>query len=148
MVEFRGQVETARIQLNRVHEMRHRIAAIEYDIQEYRRLVEPLALKYGIPLRTTNAGQIAIAADKLIERYDTARKEVERRDIAQEDAENARQQLQHRERRLKRPKRCLGTSWRLVVRLIQRSSGVEPLNIPNAKGLNVSAMNTLCISNA
>jgi uncharacterized protein YhaN len=100
MVELRGSVDTARVALGEVRTMRHRIEAIEHDIDEYRELIAPLADTFGPPVGTGAPGELASAADGLIERYDAMRDSVNLRDIALHDAENIRQQIRQREKGL------------------------------------------------
>jgi uncharacterized protein YhaN len=100
MVDFRGQVETARVGLGEVRTMRRRIEAIEHDIDEYRELIVPLADTFGMPIGTDGRRELASAADGLIARYDVVRESVSQRDIARNEAEIIGQQLQQRGKRL------------------------------------------------
>jgi uncharacterized protein YhaN len=93
-------VETARSSLSEARRMRGRRAAIEYDIQEFREQVEPLAARHRLPLDSEDQRQLARVADELIQRLDEARTAVSQRDQARTQAEEIRQQLEIRERRL------------------------------------------------
>ncbi len=101
MHEFIGLVEATRLEYDQVQGMRHRVAAIEVDIQEYQDLVQPLAHKYAIAVATENTRHMAIVADRLIERFEKARDEVAQRHTAQEEAEQARRRYERREKPLK-----------------------------------------------
>ena len=100
MVEFRGNVETARVSLGEVRTMRRRIEAIEHDIDEYRELIVPLADTFGAPIGTGLPRELASVAEALIARYDAVRDSVFRRDNARKEAEIIGQQLRQREQRL------------------------------------------------
>ena len=90
MVDFRGQVDSAKVELRRVVAARSRVAAVEKDIFEYSRLAEPLAEKYAVGTPADDAGQIAAVADALHERFERARSGVTLRDSARREADNAR----------------------------------------------------------
>ena len=80
VVEFTGRIDTTRAVLQNVRQMRQRVAAIEVDIDEYRRLVEPLAERYSLPFDEANLQRIMAAADNLIESFDFVRQLVNQRD--------------------------------------------------------------------
>ena len=100
MVDFRGQVDSAKVELRRVVAMRLRVAAIEKDILEYRCLVEPLAKKYSVGTPAGDAGQIAAVADALYERFNQARIGVTLRDSARKDADGAKTRQEGRARQV------------------------------------------------
>jgi uncharacterized protein YhaN len=100
MVELRGHVETGRVELDQVREKRHRVKAIEEDIDEYWKQIEPLAKEFSIPLVTGDPAQFAVAADHLIARYDKVRQIAEERDINRNISETIRHQVQQRQDRL------------------------------------------------
>ena len=100
MTTFIARVETARSSLSEARRMRDRVAAIEYDIQEFREQVEPLAARHGLPLDPGDQRQLARVADELILRLDEAQTAVSRREQARAQAEEHRQLLESRERRL------------------------------------------------
>ena len=100
MTTFIARVETARSSLSEARRMRERRAAIGYDIQEFREQVEPLAARHRLPLDPEDQRQLARVADELIQRLDEARTAVSQREQARTQAEEIRQQLEIRERRL------------------------------------------------
>ena len=100
VVEFLGRVETARVKTEQVRDNRRRVAAIEYDIQQFRGRVQPLAQRNDMPLNTEDSGKLAQAADELIRRLDVAHAAYNSRGQAREQAEEDRQHLEGRRRRL------------------------------------------------
>ena len=82
IVEFTGRIEAARIALGQLGEMRHRVSAIQVDIDEYTELLRPLAGKYGISFEGDNQQATMSVADTLIVSFDQARQLVTRRDDA------------------------------------------------------------------
>lgn len=114
MNEFVGLVEATRLECDQVQGMRHRVAAIEVDIQEYQDVVQPLAHKYAIEIGTDHASHMAIVADRLIERFEKARDEVAQRNAAHEDAEQARRRYERRETQLQEAEEALQGFLRAV----------------------------------
>ena len=100
MVDFLGRVETARVKAEQVRDGRRRVAAIEVDIRQFREKVEPLALRHDVPLDPGDYGMLAQAADDLIRRLETAQTSYNNREQAREQAEEDRQHLEGRSRRL------------------------------------------------
>ena len=100
MTTFIARVETARSSLSEARRMRDRVAAIEYDIQEFREQVEPLAARHGLPLGPNDHRQLARVADELIQRLEEAQSAFSGRERAKEQTEETRQLLESRERRL------------------------------------------------
>ena len=100
MTTFIARVETARSSLSEVRRMRDRVAAIEYDIQESREQVEPLAARHGLPLAPNDHRQLARVADELIQRLEETQTAFSNRERAKEQTEETRQLLETRERRL------------------------------------------------
>ncbi len=100
MTTFIARVETARGSLAEARRMRERVAAIEYDIREFREQVEPLAARHGLPLNPEDQRQLAGVADELIRRLDEAQAAVSLREQARAQEEEIRQLLENRERRL------------------------------------------------
>ena len=82
LVEFTGRIETARVVLQSVRQMRQRVSAIGVDIDEYHQLVQPLADRYGIPLDDASHQRVMAVADTLIESLDSVRQLVTQRDDA------------------------------------------------------------------
>ena len=80
VVDFTGRVETARVVLGQLGGMRHRVSAIQVDIDEYTELVRPLAGKYGISFVEENHQGVMSVADTLIASFDQARQLVTQRD--------------------------------------------------------------------
>ena len=100
MAAFLARVDTARSSLSEVRRMRDRVAAIEYDIHEFREQVEPLASRHGVPLDPDNQRQLAGVGDELIQRLDEAQSAFSQREQARTQEEEIRQLLESRERRL------------------------------------------------
>jgi uncharacterized protein YhaN len=107
MDEFIGHVEAARVELDRVKGTQHRVAAIEVDIQEYQDLVLPLADKYAISVTPDGVSQVAMLADLLIERFETARDQIMQRHTAQEEAAQARRRYARRQTQLREAEEAL-----------------------------------------
>ena len=101
MTTFLARIETARGALAGTHRMRDRVAAIEYDIQEFRELVEPMAQRHGLPLDPEDRRQLAIVSDELIRRLGETQTAFSDRERAMGQAEEMRQQLEGRGRRLR-----------------------------------------------
>ncbi len=80
MVEFLGRIESTRVKLEQVVQMRHRVSAIQVDIDEYLALVQPVADKYGVALDGSDQQRIKAVADTLIENFDNVRALVVQRD--------------------------------------------------------------------
>ena len=100
MTTFIARVETARGSLSEARRMRDRVAAIEYDIQEFREQVEPLAARHGLPPAPGDRRQPALVADEIIRRLEETQTAFSDRERAREQAEENRQLLEGRERRL------------------------------------------------
>ena len=99
VVEFMGQVETGRARLEQVNDNRRRVSAIEYDIQQFREQVEPLAARHGLPLDSGDHRQLALVADELIRRLEEAQSAFSGRERAKDQTDETRQLLESRERR-------------------------------------------------
>ena len=108
MTTFVARVETARSSLSEARRMRDRVAAIEYDIQEFREQVEPLAARHGLPLAPNDHRRLAQVADELIQRLEEAQSAFSDRERAKEQTEETRQLLESRERRLQSAEEELG----------------------------------------
>ena len=100
MTTFIARVETARSSLSETRRMRDRVAAIEYDIQEFREQVEPLAARHGLPLDSGNQRQLALVADELIRRLEETQTAFSSRERSRGEVEENRQSLENRNRRL------------------------------------------------
>ena len=100
MTAFLARVETARSSLSEARRMRDRVAAIEYDIQEFREQVEPLAQRHGLHLESDGHRQLPMVADELIRRLEETQTAFSDRERAREQAEEVRQILEARERRV------------------------------------------------
>ena len=100
MTAFLARVDTARSSLSEVRRMRDRVAAIEYDIHEFRDQVEPLAFRHGARLDPDDQRQLAGVGDELIQRLDEAQAAFSQREQARTQEEEIRQLLESRERRL------------------------------------------------
>ena len=100
VIEFKGRVETTRARLEQVREMRHRVRAIEQDIDEFRAQVEPLAVAHAMPLDPEDRGQLAGVADELISSLDQVQTSIVHRKQAKEQEEEIRGRLERQEQRL------------------------------------------------
>ena len=107
MTAFLARVETARGALSATSQMRGRVQAIRDDIQEFRQLVEPLAQRHGLRLDSDGHRQLPMVADELIRRLDDIQTAFSDRERAREQAEEVRQILEARERRLQGAEREL-----------------------------------------
>jgi uncharacterized protein YhaN len=101
MVDFSGQVDSAKVELRGVDAMRLRVAAIEKDIAEFSALVGPLAAKHSIDTPTDNPTRTATVADALHERFERARSGVTLRDSARKEADGAKTRQERRARQVK-----------------------------------------------
>ena len=109
VVDFAGRMESTRVKLEQVRENRRRVAAIEYDIQEFQEQVAPLAQRHAIALDPEDNGRLALAADEVIRRLDEAQTAFHDRERAKEQADDNRQLLEARERRLNMAKEALAS---------------------------------------
>ena len=100
VIEFVGKVETARVKLDQVNGERRRADAVQRIIDGYRGQVAPLAQRHGVALDPGDQRQLGTAADELIRRLNEAQAASSDRERTREQAENLRQQLEGRERRL------------------------------------------------
>ena len=100
MTVFLARIETVRGILTETRRMRVRVAAIKEDIEEFRQKVEPLTAAHAIPFARDNWGQVASAADVLIDRMNQAGEAQSRRDTALEQQEAARRLVDGREQRV------------------------------------------------
>ena len=94
------RIDTVMGILTETRRMRVRVAAIKEDIEEFRQKVEPLAAAHAIPFARDNWGQVASAADVLIDRLNQAGEAQSRRDTALEQQEAARRLVDGREQRV------------------------------------------------
>ena len=104
---FLARVETARSSLSEARRMRDRVAAIEYDIHEFREQVKPLASRHGLSLDPENQRQLTLVADELIRWLEETQTAFSDRKRARERAEENRQLLENREQRLQSAEREL-----------------------------------------
>ena len=100
MTVFLARIDTVRGILTETRRMRVRVAAIKEDIEEFRQKVEPLAAAHAIPFARDNWGQVASAADVLIDRMNQLGEAQSRRDTALEQQEAARRLVDGREQRV------------------------------------------------
>ncbi len=96
---FLARVETTRSSLSEARRMRDRVAAIEYDIREFREQVEPLARRHGLLLNPDDWGQLASVADELIGQLEETESAFTHREQARKQEKEHRQLLENRERR-------------------------------------------------
>ena len=94
------RIDTVMGILTETRRMRVRVAAIKEDIEEFRQKVEPLAAAHAIPFARDNWGQVASAADVLIDRLNQAGEAQSRRDTALEQQEATRRLVDGREQRV------------------------------------------------
>ncbi len=94
-----SRIEVARLELGGVTEWRHRVADISRDIEDYRALVAPLALKLGLNAEQATYQNIARVADELITRGDRAGIEHSERERAAAIAEQAKTNLDRERQR-------------------------------------------------
>ncbi len=80
MVEFLGHVESTRVKLEQVVQMRRRVVAIEVDIRQYLDLLQPMAEKYGVDLGDCGHQRIMAVADALINGFESVQNLVVERD--------------------------------------------------------------------
>ena len=99
MATFLARVETTRSSLAEARRMRDRVAAIEYDIREFRELVEPLARRHDLPLNPDDLRQLAAVAEELIRLSKETERAVLLREQARKQENEHRQRLDHLERR-------------------------------------------------
>ena len=97
---FLARVDTARVSLGVAREMRHRVGAIETDIDEFQELVVPLAVRHELPLDSVDRRQMASVADELIKRLDDVRRLSTQREQAKEWEEECRRRLKQQDLRL------------------------------------------------
>ena len=107
MTTFLASVNTTRAVLSEARRMRDRVAAIEFDIAQFREQVEPLAERHGLPLAPENARQLASVADGLIQRLDEVQTAFTDRERAKGQMEESRILLETRERRLQSAEQAL-----------------------------------------
>ena len=107
-----ARIDTVRGILTETRRMRGRVATIKEDIEEFRQKVEPLAAAHAIPFARDNWGQVASAADTLIDRMNRAGEAQSRRDTALEQQEAARRLVEDRAQHLRTARaRNWTTSW-------------------------------------
>ena len=107
MVELRSKVELGFIQLREVQAWRKRISAIRKDIDEYIKVVEPLASAFEITFDRYESSSVAVAADRLVE----LRNDVERNVRERTNAETAVEKGQHRLLKRKRQLDTVRQEW-------------------------------------
>ncbi|MFQ5381205.1 MAG: AAA family ATPase, partial [Dehalococcoidia bacterium] len=98
--ELFSRIETARAEARRVDEMRGRVAAIGRNIAAYRKLVESLVEPFAPGTRLDDDPALARAADALIDRFDEARKERDKRDARRDAVEGCERDLERAKKRL------------------------------------------------
>ena len=96
VVELRSKVELGLTQLREVQAWRKRINAIRKDIDEYIKVVEPLASAFGITFNRDESNSVAAAADRLVELHNDIERNVRKRTDAETAIEKAKHQLVER----------------------------------------------------
>lgn len=97
VVELRSKLELGLTQLLNVRRWRQRVDAIQRDIDHYVAIATPLAAAFEIPLDRTEPGQVAGAADKLIEMHAAVEQKVGDRMDAEAAFRKAEEQSKARE---------------------------------------------------
>ncbi len=82
VTEFTGRIETARAILNQVRDRRHRVRAIQDDIEEYQALIRPVANRYGVALDDSSHPRIMEVANLFVQQLDHVRELVKARNDA------------------------------------------------------------------
>lgn len=82
VTEFTGRIETARAILNQVQDRRHRVRAIQDDIEEYQALIRPVADRYGVVLDDSSHPRVMAVANLFVQQLDHARELVKARNDA------------------------------------------------------------------
>ena len=82
VTEFTGRIETARAILNQVRDRRHRVRAIQDDIEEYQALIRPVANRYGVALNDSSHPRIMEVANLFVQQLDHVRELVKARNDA------------------------------------------------------------------
>lgn len=82
VTEFTGRIETARAILNQVRDRRHRVRAIQDDIEEYQALIRPVADRYGVALDDSSHPRIMEVANLFVQQLDHVRELVKARNDA------------------------------------------------------------------
>ena len=100
MLEFLARVDAARTSRTETQRMRDRVGAIEKDIEEFRDLVAPLAVRHELPLDSFDHRHLASAADELIKRLSDAQRLSTQREQAKEREEEHRGRLEQQDSRL------------------------------------------------
>ena len=96
VIELRAKVDQGKDRLKTVRERRSRNHAIETDIRQFLKLVEPLANEFGIEIDHGDNASVALAADKLTELRSAVQQESGEREAAERDLEDANANLQMR----------------------------------------------------
>ena len=104
---LQSRIDVGRATLNQVQSYRQRVSAIETDIDEYARIVQPLALSFGLAFDRSDGRGIAAAADRLVELQEKVQENVRRRSNASADLDAANRQLEERNRDLRRAQKQL-----------------------------------------
>jgi uncharacterized protein YhaN len=100
VIELFERIRTARAEYSQGAGMRQRVKAIREDIEQYRQLVEPVAVKYQGGATGLEPSRLALIADALIERLNNAGTKVAERDIARKAVDDTRRNLNRLRERL------------------------------------------------
>lgn len=93
VAELFAHVESVRARITAVNGLRHRIEAIERDIEGYGALVRPLATAHGIATDLSESPSVAAAADRLTQDFEAAASAYTRREEARRVLEDERRHV-------------------------------------------------------
>ena len=109
VVALFARLETVRARIEAASDLRHRIVAIEDDIETYRVLVRLLALAHGITGELTESAAVAAAAERLDRDFEVIAKAETRREEARKALEDEHRRLADLEARESTARAALDT---------------------------------------
>lgn len=93
VVALFARLETVDARIEAATALRHRVNAIEDDVEAYRALVRPLATEHGIAGELSESAAVAAAADRLDRDFESVAKDETRREEARKALEEERRRL-------------------------------------------------------
>lgn len=99
VIDLFARAETVRARITAVDDLRHRIGAIERDIEAYCTVVRPLAADHGIATDLSESPAVAAAADRLTQDFDAAARAETRREEAERVLDDERRNVSDLESR-------------------------------------------------
>ena len=126
-VSRRAKMGLAGATLAQVRNMRHRVAAIEKDIGEFRQLLVPIAVARDLRLEPEDPSQWAEVADALIDALNSAHE-------ASVQQEQTQQQAQANQQALTQKKERLQSAQEALVALLAEGRHGQPTSVPRAGG--------------